>query len=122
VKRILIAVLVALSFAALVPDLAAAQSVDRPLFSLARLNLAAGVNYNWVSMAEASSPKLAIGDQWSVGFAGAYNLIAPPSDSKGVTLSLVGASFLWLDSGDHSRQFFQNYAGIRIGVFDGSRK
>lgn len=120
--RSLIAVLVALSFAALIPQNAGAQSVDRPLLSLARLNVAAGANYNWVSMADAASPKLAIGDQWSVGLAGAYNLLAPPTDFKGVTLSLVGGTYLWLDSDNSSRRFFQNYVGIRVGVYDGSRR
>ena len=112
-KRILMLAALMLTLAATVH----AQSVVRPAFSLSRLNIGAGANYGWYDAADASSQILPFRHEWQVGLFGAYSLLAPPGNSKGTTVSLVGASLYGIDN-----KMFHSYVGVRLGLYDGSRQ
>jgi hypothetical protein len=115
-KGLILAVFAAVALS-LVPHGAGAQSIVRPAFSLSRLNIGAGANYGWYNAVEQNGPNFPFRHEWQVGLFGAYNLLAPPGNDKGTTVSLVGASLYGLDN-----KVFHSYAGIRVGLFDGSRQ
>ncbi len=95
-----------------------AQSIDRPVLSLARVQLGAAANYAFFNSAESgASSQFQIKREWQVGVVGAYNVLAPVGNAKGTTVSLVGGSLYGVDS-----RWFYSYVGVRVGLYDGSRQ
>lgn len=85
---------------------AAAETVDRPLFSPTRLSLAVGGDYAFYSGANA--PKFPVKKEWQAGVFAAYKLTP--------TLSLVAGSRYGVDS-----KQFDNKVGLRLLVWDGDK-
>lgn len=91
-KKLLLAALFALALAS------PAVAQDRPLFSLARLTLAAGVDYSFPEVGP---------NQLKVGVFGAYNLTP--------ILSLTGSTVYPLETKD-----FETRVGVRVRVWRGN--
>lgn len=89
------------------PNAAQAVSEPKPLLSIERLSLGAGVNYAFFSAPLESSARIPeFEKEFEVGVFAAYNLIPH--------LSLVGSSVYGLDN-----KLFRSSVGLRVRLFQG---
>ena len=71
----------------------ATMLAGRPLFSLNRLSLSAGLDYAWYGQPAATSSRMPeYAKEWEAGLYGAYTLAAPSPGQDGPIVSIVGSS------------------------------
>jgi opacity protein-like surface antigen len=105
-KKLVIAALLLVALSA------TAQAADRPLFSLNRLSLSAGLDYAWYGAPVATSSRLPVyAKEWEAGLYGAYTIAAPSPGQDGPIVTLVGSSAYGLDN-----KLVRTKLGVRIGL------
>lgn len=92
---------------AVVP-MAQAQSPEVPLFSLSRLQIGAGANYEWFSAEDGAQP-FPFQKEWTIGLYSSYNVIPQ--------LDVIGFSKYGLDN-----KVFNSALGLRVVLFAGSEQ
>lgn len=90
------------------PAIAQAQTYpDRPIVSATRLQLGAGINYEWFSGSE-DVPLPAVDKEFTLGLYGAYNMVP--------ALDIIGFTKRGLDS-----KIWNSALGLRVTIFAGGQ-
>lgn len=88
------------------------KAEDRPLFSLHRLSLSAGLDYAWYGAPVETASRLPVyAKEWEAGLYGAYTLAAPAPGKDGPIVTLAGSSAYGLDN-----KLIRTKLGIRVGL------
>lgn len=92
----------------LIPAAAHAQTPDVPLFSAERLQLGAGLNYEWLAVTDGATADPAFPKEFTAGLYGSYNIYTP--------LDFIGFSKYGLDS-----RRINSALGLRLTFFSGAK-
>lgn len=88
------------------------SAADRPLLSLNRLALSAGLDYAWYGQPAATSSRMPeYAKEWEAGLYAGYTIAAPAAGQDGPIVTIVGSSAYGLDN-----KLVRTKLGVRIGL------